>query len=345
MALEDRTCSERDVEAALVALHAGARRVPAASWPHGLDDLDQSGLYSWTVDEPGARALSAGLREHVPAGLIYAGQAGATAWPSGKVRAATLRSRIGANHVRGRIRGSTFRLTLAAALLEPLEVSPVAALRLERAAEERLSQWIGEHLHVATLPFPDRDRLRDLEHRVLAALDPPLNLDGMAPTPTREALSLARARLGSGRPGADQRTLAWPEAVVADRWAKPACPFCGRLEQDLLADEPLAVAFDDAYPVSKGHALVVPRRHEPDLFALSEEEQAAIWRLVNAVQSSLRKELRPHGFNVGVNSGVVAGQTVPHAHVHVIPRYRGDVHDPRGGIRWVKPDLARYWSQ
>jgi len=122
------------------------------------------------------------------------------------------------------------------------------------------------------------------------------------------------------------------------------CPFCTRVEGgDLAASSDLAAAFPDAYPVSPGHSLVVPRRHVADLFALSVDELRSVWDLVAEVRRRLEAERRPDGFNVGVNAGAAAGQTVEHAHVHVIPRYLGDVADPRGGVRWVVPAKARYW--
>jgi diadenosine tetraphosphate (Ap4A) HIT family hydrolase len=104
-----------------------------------------------------------------------------------------------------------------------------------------------------------------------------------------------------------------------------------------------AIAFSDAFPVAEGHTLVAPRRHVTSLFDLPVEEQVALWRLVALVRGKLLEELRPDGFNVGVNDGPAAGQTVLHAHVHVIPRRVGDVGDPRGGVRWVVPDKAAYW--
>jgi diadenosine tetraphosphate (Ap4A) HIT family hydrolase len=123
------------------------------------------------------------------------------------------------------------------------------------------------------------------------------------------------------------------------------CPFC-RLEQSRVClENEYAVAFSDAFPVTEGHTLVVPKRHVASLFDLSEEEQASLWKLVALVCDKLRAELRPDGFNVGVNDGQAAGQTVMHAHVHVIPRRQGDVADPRGGIRWVVPSKAAYWAE
>jgi diadenosine tetraphosphate (Ap4A) HIT family hydrolase len=91
--------------------------------------------------------------------------------------------------------------------------------------------------------------------------------------------------------------------------------------------------------------LVVPKRHVASLFDLPDEEQVALWRLVALIRTRLVTELRPDGFTVGVNDGPAAGQTVPHAHVHVIPRRAGDVADPRGGVRWVIPAKAQYWVE
>ena len=91
----------------------------------------------------------------------------------------------------------------------------------------------------------------------------------------------------------------------------------------LLASRERAVAFPDAYPVSPGHCLVIPRRHEPDFFKLTREEQEDIWDIVWELRELLEAEHDTTSYNVGINAGEAAGQTVPHAHVHVIPRYPG----------------------
>jgi len=123
------------------------------------------------------------------------------------------------------------------------------------------------------------------------------------------------------------------------------CPFCDRLSTgSLTAQSPAAAAFPDAFPVSPGHTLVVPRRHAASIYALDAAEQADLWHLVAQIRGQLVRDLRPDGFNIGVNDGALAGQTIEHAHVHVIPRWKGDVPDPRGGIRWVLPDKAPYWE-
>ena len=122
------------------------------------------------------------------------------------------------------------------------------------------------------------------------------------------------------------------------------CPFCRAASgPDLLADNDLAVAFTAGFPVSAGHALIVPRRHEADFFALSADEQAAVVGLVNPVRDALDERYAPDAYNLGVNAGKAAGQTILHVHLHVIPRYAGDVAEPRGGVRWVLPETARYW--
>jgi diadenosine tetraphosphate (Ap4A) HIT family hydrolase len=122
------------------------------------------------------------------------------------------------------------------------------------------------------------------------------------------------------------------------------CPFCSiDLSRELISNEH-AVAFADAFPVTEGHTLVVPRKHVASIYELCAEAQSAVWNLVGNVRKRLLEQLKPDGFNIGVNDGLAAGQTVAHAHVHIIPRRQGDVPDPRGGIRWIIADLAKYWD-
>jgi hypothetical protein len=191
-----RASTAAEFRVAMRALDTSPLRISARDWPNGLTGLDQPGLYSWWVDRAAAEDLSEGLGHEVKPGRIYAGQTGATKWPSGTAGSATLATRIGGNHLRGRIRGSTFRLTLASCLLRPIALVRVGRRQLGPASEDRLSAWMREHLEVAVLPFPDRDPLADLERRVLNELNPPLNLDGMTATPVRLELSRRRASLG-----------------------------------------------------------------------------------------------------------------------------------------------------
>ena len=100
----------------------------------------------------------------------------------------------------------------------------------------------------------------------------------------------------------------------------------------------------DRYPVTPGHALVVPRRHVASIFDLAADELRDVWELVAWYRAQGDAAAPPNGWNIGVNDGIAAGQTVGHAHVHVIPRRHHDVHDPRGGLRWIFPGTARYWD-
>jgi len=122
------------------------------------------------------------------------------------------------------------------------------------------------------------------------------------------------------------------------------CPFCTVSQERILVANKHCLAFPDSFPISQGHTLVVPIRHVASVFELSAEEQSDIWHLVDQVRTQLAHSLHPDGFNIGLNDGSAAGQTIGHAHVHVIPRYKGDVEDPRGGIRWIMPEKAKYWS-
>lgn len=103
-----------------------------------------------------------------------------------------------------------------------------------------------------------------------------------------------------------------------------------------------AFAIEDKFPVSKGHTLIIPKRKTESYFDLPFHEQSACWFLVNLIKDQLIKNYNPSGFNIGININEVAGQTVPHCHIHLIPRYEGDVENPRGGVRGVIPNKKEY---
>ncbi|MGH8618445.1 MAG: HIT family protein [Burkholderiales bacterium] len=121
------------------------------------------------------------------------------------------------------------------------------------------------------------------------------------------------------------------------------CPFCALPEQRIVIANHLAITVRDAFPVSPGHTLVIPRRHFATFFDATHEERASILDLMDKAKHGLDKELGPAAYNIGINDGAAAGQTIPHMHLHLIPRYAGDSADPRGGVRWIFPDNARYW--
>ncbi len=118
------------------------------------------------------------------------------------------------------------------------------------------------------------------------------------------------------------------------------CPFCNK-EGRLFGNE-LAHVREDRFPVSPGHCLVIPHRHIAGYFETTREERLAMDRLLDETKRHLDVLHRPDGYNVGINIGEAAGQTIPHVHIHLIPRYRGDMPDPRGGVRGVIPEKQSY---
>ena len=114
------------------------------------------------------------------------------------------------------------------------------------------------------------------------------------------------------------------------------------LNKKKIIENENAFAIYDGFPVSKGHVLVIPKRVVAEIFDLNEEEYSSCFNLVKDVKKILEEEFKPDGFNIGINNGEKAGQTIFHAHIHVIPRYSGDVDNPRGGIRHVIPGKGDY---
>lgn len=124
-----------------------------------------------------------------------------------------------------------------------------------------------------------------------------------------------------------------------------ACPFCNPSAHRIVIEGVAALALWDTYPLNPGHVLIVPRRHVASWFDATAAERDEMLRLADDARRLVMDKHRPDGFNLGINDGPAAGQTVPHLHLHLIPRHRGDVPDPRGGVRWIIPDRAPYWSK
>ena len=121
------------------------------------------------------------------------------------------------------------------------------------------------------------------------------------------------------------------------------CPFCNpESERELIVESATAYAIYDKFPVSNGHALIIPKKHIANFFELTFKEQSACIFMLNKVKEIVAEKFNPDGFNVGINIGEKAGQTVHHVHIHLIPRYDGDVDDPRGGVRGVIPSKQKY---
>jgi diadenosine tetraphosphate (Ap4A) HIT family hydrolase len=121
------------------------------------------------------------------------------------------------------------------------------------------------------------------------------------------------------------------------------CPFCNPdTERELIVESATAYAMFDMFPVNDGHALIIPKKHCTNYFDLTFKEQSACWFVLNKVKEIVEKRFNPNGFNVGININETAGQTVSHVHIHLIPRYKGDVENPRGGVRAVIPNKQKY---
>ena len=121
------------------------------------------------------------------------------------------------------------------------------------------------------------------------------------------------------------------------------CPFCNLPTDRIISESDNTLTIRDGFPVSEGHTLIIPRRHVQSFFELQAIEKAAVLQALDEAKKSLDREFSPDGYNIGINDGEAAGQTVMHLHVHLIPRYKGDTKDPRGGVRWIFPEKAKYW--
>lgn len=121
------------------------------------------------------------------------------------------------------------------------------------------------------------------------------------------------------------------------------CPFCNLSPQvEIICESDICIAFFDSYPVSPGHALIIPKRHVASYFDLTSDERAAMTQMMLDVKQKLEERFHPDGYNIGVNIGEYAGQSIFHCHMHLIPRYEGDVENPKGGVRGVIPSKQKY---
>jgi diadenosine tetraphosphate (Ap4A) HIT family hydrolase len=141
--------------------------------------------------------------------------------------------------------------------------------------------------------------------------------------------------------------------VVTDQ---TTCRFCNLDESSVIISNVHAIAIYDGFPVTPGHTLIVPKRHIASFFEATTEEQTAMFGLLAEMRQLLLLSSHtsfgkagtipvPDGFNIGINDGIAAGQTVLHMHIHLIPRFRDDTEDPRGGVRWIMPVNAPYWKK
>ena len=120
------------------------------------------------------------------------------------------------------------------------------------------------------------------------------------------------------------------------------CPFCNPDRKKVFYEGAEVIGLWDSFPVSPGHALLITKRHIASWFDATPEEQSGLLSAIDITREEILSLYKPDGFNIGINIGEAAGQTIFHLHIHVIPRYRGDVEDPTGGVRCVIPTKANY---
>jgi len=126
--------------------------------------------------------------------------------------------------------------------------------------------------------------------------------------------------------------------------ASERCVFCTLPSARIERSNTVGWVIRDGFPISPGHTLVIPKRHVASFFELTAEERSGLLALLEEAKEDLDREFSPQGYNIGVNDGKAAGQTIAHVHIHLIPRFAGDRPDPRGGVRWIVPEKADYWS-
>lgn len=120
------------------------------------------------------------------------------------------------------------------------------------------------------------------------------------------------------------------------------CIFCRVNANKLILEGEMGYACWDSYPVNQGHALIIPYRHFANYFDINSQEQHELWDLVKSTKKVIDEKFSPDGYNVGINVGDRAGQSIPHLHIHLIPRYQGDMENPKGGVRGVIPEKQKY---
>jgi diadenosine tetraphosphate (Ap4A) HIT family hydrolase len=137
----------------------------------------------------------------------------------------------------------------------------------------------------------------------------------------------------------------WGPWAFEDVRESEPCNFCTLPAGRILGENEHVVWILDAHPVSPGHSLIVPKRHVESFFEATQAEREGILHLLDQAREHVCRHHAPSGYNIGINEGSAAGQSVLHLHVHLIPRFAGDSANPRGVVRWVIPERAYYWSQ
>jgi diadenosine tetraphosphate (Ap4A) HIT family hydrolase len=237
-------------------------------------------------------------------------------------------------------------------------MATVQALEAEGVATEDIDVFVGEQ-GARRLDLSGREHgkvvglLRRFEaamgdesapnHRIDQALRRGATLLCVKVHPRKSAEKERAVRILKARHGHEIHY--WGAWAFEDVRASEPCVFCKLPAERVLGDNEYAVWILDAHPVSPGHSLILPRRHIESFFATTPAEREAILSLLDRAREHVCQDHGPSGYNIGINEGSAAGRSIPHLHVHLIPRYPGDSENPRGGVRWVIPDRADFWSR
>jgi diadenosine tetraphosphate (Ap4A) HIT family hydrolase len=240
---------------------------------------------------------------------------------------------------------------------EDAALATVRALEAEGVAPDDIEIFVGEH-GARRLDLPGREHgrvirlLRKLEAAVGGEREPYHRIDQAL----RQGATLLCVKVHAGK-SEKARALRvlqalhgheihyWGPWAFEDVASSQPCAFCTLRPDKILGENEHGVWILDANPVSPGHSLVIPKRHVESFFEATAAEREALLSLLDQAREHVCRTHTPSGYNIGINEGSAAGQTVSHLHVHLIPRFPGDTHDPRGGVRWVIPNRADYWSQ
>ena len=239
-------------------------------------------------------------------------------------------------------------------------MATVRALEQDGVATDDIDIFVGEQ-GARCLDLPGREHGRVI--RLLRSLEAAVGDEGAPNHRIDEALRRGATLLSvkvHGRKG-DEKARAigvlqalhghdlhywgtWGFEDIAS--TSPPCAFCTLRAERIMGENEHAVWILDAHPVSPGHSVIMPKRHVESFFETTPAEREAMLSLLDRAREEVCRDQAPSGYNIGINEGSAAGQNAfRHLLVHLIPRFAGDSADPRGGVRWVIPQRADYWSQ
>jgi diadenosine tetraphosphate (Ap4A) HIT family hydrolase len=236
-------------------------------------------------------------------------------------------------------------------------MAAVRALEEDGVATDDIEVFVGEQgARRLDLSGREHGRVIGLLRRLEAAVGDESAPNHRIDEALRQGATLLAVKVHSRKSGEKDRAVRvlkalhgheihyWGAWAFEDMPSSEPCVFCSLPAGRILGDNEHAAWILDAHPVSPGHSLILPKRHVESFFDATPAEREAILSLLDRAREHAIQNHAPSGYNIGINEGSAAGRSIPHLHVHLIPRYAGDTENPRGGVRWVIPDRADFWS-